>query len=143
VRERPANRWISDKTWDAVDKQAMIHRKGHLTTIITHWMGHKIKFLLAADRKQRAMNAASTVKSHPSNDAMKEAWCALKEWYRLAEDRPPPACPETMVKQTVKHVELYTRALPMGEALLFNFPHFKISDDMPTDSELCKVVGGL
>jgi hypothetical protein len=31
----------------------------------------------------------------------------------------------------------------MGEALPFNFPHFKISDDMPTDSELRKVVGGL
>jgi hypothetical protein len=31
----------------------------------------------------------------------------------------------------------------MGEALLFNFPHFKISDNMPTDSELRKVVGGL
>ena len=31
----------------------------------------------------------------------------------------------------------------MGEALLFNFPHFEISDDMPTDSEIRKVVGGL
>jgi hypothetical protein len=31
----------------------------------------------------------------------------------------------------------------MGEALPFNFPHFEISDDMPTDSEIQKVVGGL
>ncbi len=59
------------------------------------------------------------------------------------EDQPPPACPETMVKQTAERVELYARAPPMGEAFLFNFPHFKISNDMPTDSELRKLVGGL
>jgi hypothetical protein len=48
---------------------------------------------------------------------MKEAWSLwsnLKEWYRLAEDQPPPACPETMVKQMAEHVELYARAPPMG-----------------------------
>jgi hypothetical protein len=31
-RERPANQWILDKTWAAVNKQAMMHRRGHLTT---------------------------------------------------------------------------------------------------------------
>ncbi len=61
----------------------------------------------------------------------------------MAEDRPPPASPKTMVRQTAEHVELYARAPPMGEALPFNFPHFEISDDMPTDSEIRKVVGGL
>ena len=61
----------------------------------------------------------------------------------MAEDQPPPASPETMVRQTAEHVELYARAPPMGEALPFNFPHFKISNNMPTDSEIRKVVGGL
>jgi hypothetical protein len=93
VREHPANRWISDKTWVAVDKQATMHRKGHQTTAITCWMGHEIKSLLTAARKQRAANTASTVESHLSNGAMKEAWRALKGWYRLTEDQPPPACP--------------------------------------------------
>ncbi len=143
VRERPANRWISDKTWVAVNKRATMHRKGHLTTYYARRMGREIKSLLAADCKQRAANAASTVKSHLSNGAMKEAWQALKGWYRLAEDRPPPASPKTMVRQTAKHVGLYARAPPIGEALPFNFPHFEISNDMPTDSEIQKVVGGL
>ncbi len=61
----------------------------------------------------------------------------------MAEDQPLPASPKTMVRQTAKRVELYARAPPMGEALPFNFPHFKISDNMPTDSEIRKVVGGL
>ncbi len=61
----------------------------------------------------------------------------------MAEDQPPPTSPKTMVRQMAKHVELYARAPPMGEALPFNFPHFEISNDMPKDSEIQKVVGGL
>jgi hypothetical protein len=106
-------------------------------------MGREIKSLLAVDCKQCAVNAASTIESHPSNGAVKEAWRALKGWYRLVEDQPPLASPKTMVRQMAERVELYARAPPMGEALPFNFPHFEISDDMPTDSEIRKVVGGL
>jgi hypothetical protein len=143
VRERPANRWISDKTWAAVDKRATMRRRGHLPTYYAQWIGHEIKSLLAVDPKQGAVNAASTVENHLSNGAVKEAWQALKGWYRLAEDQPPPASPETMVRQMAKHVEMYARAPPMGEALPFSFPHFEICNDMPTDSEIRKVVGGL
>jgi hypothetical protein len=74
---------------------------------------------------------------------MKEVWHTLKGWYRLVEDWPLPVCPETMVKQMAKHVELYARVPPMGAALPFNFPHFEISDNMPTDSEMQMVVRGL
>jgi hypothetical protein len=143
VRECPANRWISDKTWAVIDKRATMRRKGHLTTCLARRMGREIKSLLAADRKQRAANAASTVESHMSNGAVKEAWRALKGWYRSAEDQPPPACPETMVGQTAECVELYARAPPMGAVLPFSFPHLAILDDVPTDSEVCTVVGRL
>ncbi len=51
----------------------------------------------------------------------------------MAEDQPPPTCPETMVRQMAEHVESYVMAPPMGEALPINFPHFEISNDMPTD----------
>jgi hypothetical protein len=143
VRERPANRWISDKTWAAIDKRAALRRQRHLTTLVAHWIGREIKSFLAADCKQCATNATSTVKSHLSNGSMKEALRALKGWYRLAEDRPPPACPETMAKQTAKRVELYAKVPPMGAPLLFNFPYFKAPDGVPTDDKVCKVVRGL
>ena len=51
--------------------------------------------------------------------------------------------PETMSKQTAKRVNLYERAAPMGAPLPFNFPFFKISNDMPTDLEVHAVVRGL
>jgi hypothetical protein len=48
-----------------------------------------------------------------------------------------------MFKQTAEHMELYVRAPPMGAALPHNFPHFKISNNMATDSEMRTVVRGL
>jgi hypothetical protein len=47
---------------------------GNLPLFAAHKIGRKIKSSLAADCKQRATNAASTVESHLSNGAMKEAW---------------------------------------------------------------------
>jgi hypothetical protein len=115
---------------------------GNLPLTAAHRIGRKIKSSLAADRKQRAANAASTVESHLSNGAVK-AWQALKGRYRAAEDRPPPACPETMAKQTAEHVELYARAPPMGTSLPFNFLYFEIPDGIPTDEEIRAMVSEL
>ncbi len=106
-------------------------------------IGRKIKSSLAADRKQCATNAVSTVKSHLSNGAMKEAWRALKGWYWAAEDRPPPACPETMAKQMAGRVKLYTTAPPMGSSLPFNFLDFEIPDSVPTNEKIRAVVSWL
>jgi hypothetical protein len=142
-RERPANRWTLDKSWKVIDQQATLRRMGNLPPAATRRIGCEIKSSLAADCKQRAANAASTVESHLSNGAVKEAWRALKGWYRAAEDRPPPACPETMAKQTAERVELYARAPPMGTSLPYNFPYFKIPDGVPTNKEIRAVVLGL
>jgi hypothetical protein len=78
---------------------------GNLPLTAACWIGHEIKSSLAADCTQCAADAASTVESHLSKGAIKEAWCALKGWYWAAEDRPPPACPETMAKQMAERVE--------------------------------------
>ena len=103
-------------------------------------MNCEIKPLLAMDCKQRTANAASIVESHLSTGAVKEAWHALKGWYRSAEDQPSPACPDTMDNQMAKRVELYERATPMGAPLPFNSPFFEISNNMPTDLEVHTVV---
>ncbi len=61
----------------------------------------------------------------------------------MAVDRPPPACHDTMVKQTAERVELYARAPPLGPPLPYNFPSFAIPDKLPMDSEVRMVVRGL
>ena len=48
-----------------------------------------------------------------------------------------------MVKQMAERMELYAKVPHMGAALPHNFLHFEISDNTPTDSEMCTVVRGL
>jgi hypothetical protein len=121
----------------------MLRRTGNLPLTAVRWIGYEIKAPLAVDCTPCAAQVASTVQSHLSNGAVKEAWRALKGWYWAAEDRPPPECPEMMVKQMAERVELYARAPPMGTPLPFNFPHFKIPDGFPTDNKIQAVVSGL
>jgi hypothetical protein len=116
---------------------------GNLPLTTACRIGCEIKSSFAADHKQCASNAASTVESHLSNGAVKEAWRTIKGWYRVAEDRPPPAFPETMAKQMAKCMELYARAPPMGNSLPFNFPYFEIPDGVPTNKEIRAMVLGL
>jgi hypothetical protein len=66
---------------------------GYLPLTNARRISREIKSSLAADRKQRAANVASTVESHLGNGAVKEAWRALKGWYQAVENHPPPACP--------------------------------------------------
>jgi hypothetical protein len=142
-RERLANQWIPDKSWEVIDQQATLRRMGNLPLTNAHRISRKIKASLAANCKQHATNAASTVESHLGNGAMKEAWRALKGWYRAAENCLPPACPETIAKQTAKRMELYASAPPMGTPLPFNFPYFEIPDGVPTNNKIRAVVSGL
>jgi hypothetical protein len=80
----------------------MLRRMGNLTLTVVRRIGRKIKSSFAADCTQHTTNAASIIKSHLSNGALKEAWCALKGWYRAMEDRPALVCPETIEKQMAK-----------------------------------------
>ena len=106
-----------DKTWAAIDKRARLRQQGNLPLHVARQLGREIKASLAADRRQRVVNAATEVESHLGAGAVKEAWRTLKGWYRLAVDRPPPACHDKMVKQTAERVELYVRAPPLGPPL--------------------------
>ena len=115
---------------------------GNLPLTVAHWIGRKIKPSLVVDHTQCTANTTLTIKSHLSNRAPKEAWNALKGWYRAVEDCPTPVCPKTMEEQTAKCMELYAWAPPRGVAFPFNFPHFATPDGVPTNKEIHKVVVG-
>ncbi len=78
MRECPANQWISDKTWVAINKMAMLRRQGDLPLHVAHPLGWEIKASLSVDCKQRAANATTEVEGHLGAGDVKEAWRTLK-----------------------------------------------------------------
>ncbi len=79
----------------------------------------------------------------PHSGEFVEAWCYLKGWYCLAEDRAPKACPETLAHQTVERVELYMAFTPPGWEMHINVPPTAVHDEPPMDQEIRGVVGQL
>jgi hypothetical protein len=112
LRERPANSWITATMWQLVDHRAI--RKGMLSQTAARRLGRQVRAHLAADRLERAKNAASKIKGCLAAGDFVEAWRHLKGWYRTAEDQAPKACLETLASQTAERVELYTAVHPPG-----------------------------
>jgi len=106
-------------------------------------LGRKIKACLKADRLKRGETTVSNVEGCLAAGEYIEAWHYLKGWYRLAEDRAPKPCPETLAKQTDVRIQLYTAFPPPGWAMRFNVDPFDVPAAAPTDSELRAVVGKL
>jgi hypothetical protein len=142
-REHPANKWITDATWNVVDYCTMLRRKGMLLQAVARNLGRKIKACLKADRLKRAATTALNVKGCLAAGEYIEAWHHLKGWYCSAEDRAPKPCPETLAKQTDKRIKLYTAVPPPGWAMQLNVDPSDVPAAAPTDSELRAVVGNL
>ena len=140
LRERPANSWITTKTWKLVDHHAMLCRKGMLSQTAARSLGWQVKVQLAADRIKRAKNTALTIKGCLAVGDFVEAWRNLKGWYCLVEDRAPKACPETLASQTAERVELYTTVPPPGWLMPINMTPIPVPDGTPTDHEIREVV---
>jgi hypothetical protein len=114
-----------------------------LSQTVARNLGRKIKACLKADRLQRAATTASNDKRCLVVGEYIEAWHHLKEWYHLAEDWVPKPCPEMLVKQTDKRIQLYTAVPPPGWAMQLNVDPSGVPDAAPSNSELRAVVGQL
>mmetsp|Transcript_7501 Transcript_7501/g.17019 ORF Transcript_7501/g.17019 Transcript_7501/m.17019 type:complete len:226 (-) Transcript_7501:948-1625(-) len=91
-RALKSNSWISDATWQLVDRRAQLRRRGMLSQAGTRKLGREIKASLKSDRKTRAATAASTIEGHLDAGGLKEAWRCLKGWYANATDKAAKPC---------------------------------------------------
>ena len=73
VRARPANAWISQSTWDLVDRRASLRKSGSLSQQQGRVLGRSIRQALKADRALRAATVAKEVDSHVEAGDPKEA----------------------------------------------------------------------
>jgi hypothetical protein len=143
ARKRPPNAWISDATWDLVDRRARLDRSGKLTQQSSRQLGRQIKASLKTDRAARAAKAASNVESHLNSGLLEEAWRELKGWYRIAEDKAPKPCYESLQKQTQERIDLYARVAPPGQSIPINVEPTPVDDSVPDDAEIRSKVKGM
>jgi len=136
ARERPQNAWISDTTWAIIDHKAMLRRGGRLPKASEHSLGRKINQSLKKDRETRAANHADSMESHLNNGDLKEAWRVVQRYTRVAEERGPTPCFDSMVKQTQERKELYAKVPPPGDPIPINVEPSPVRDEVPEEPEI-------
>jgi hypothetical protein len=77
------------------------------------------------------------IKAELEKGDVKEGFCLLKGWYRVALETMSCPCPQKMVQQMEEWVELYRpRGDSLGEPLLINLQGPAIPDDMPFNHKI-------
>ena len=135
-RERRENAWISDATWEFVDRRAEMRKAGILCQREARRLQRKIRASLKADRQERARRAGEAANAELATGNIREAFRHLKGWYREAGEISPRPCLQTMEQQTAERVELYGRVPPPGDPIPINVDAFDVNDGVPPDEEI-------
>ena len=76
------------------------------------------------------------MESHLNNGDLKEAWRVVQGYTRVAKDKGPTPCFESMVKQTCERRELYAKVPPPGDPIPINVDAFPVRDEVPEEPEI-------
>ena len=111
----------------------MLRRGGRLPKNEDQSLDRKIDQSLKKDRETRTENHADEMGSHLNNGDLKEAWRVVQRYTRIAEDKGPTPCYESMVKQTQERKELYTKVPPPGDPITINVEKSPVQDEVPPE----------
>ena len=77
-------------------------------------LGHRVRLLLAGDRKRHAAEAGTAVETllTPPPPPIKEVWCWINGLYKTANNRPTPRTHIVLEQTTAEQVTLYQRVPP-------------------------------
>jgi len=136
-----SNSWISDPTWRLIDQRTASRKIGNQTT--TRQLGRQVKRALHGDRMARAAAAAASACSLLEEGKIRDAFGAIKGWYKSASPRPAKPSIEELELTRAEYKNLYSAEEP-SEA---PFPIFAepsdINDGPPTESEVVESLNTL
>ena len=142
-RERRA--WISDSTWQLVDRRRNLMRQPHHAQAEARRLRRQIRKAFEADRNLRTAAAGAAIESKLAQHDLQGAWDVLKHWYRQAEERAPKPSRQDLRTVTEERVALYQQEPPgnLGPPVPVTVAPFHISDDVPQEGEIAEAVRGL
>ncbi len=141
--KRKQNDWISEESWRLIAHRAMLRHTGRLCQAGGCRLHRQISASLQKDWADRTAHIGALIELELAGGNVQEAFRHLKGWYRAASDMQAKPCNQTMERQTLEQVDLYTQRELPGDPLLINVAPIEINDDVPSDGELREVVGKL
>jgi len=141
-KKGPWNDCISEETWRRIAHRAM-SSAGCLCQTGGRRLHRQIGAALRNDRRDRTARVGENIVTELAGGNVQEAFRHLKGWYRAASETQSKPCYHTMVCQTSEQVNLYAWRQSPGDPLPLHLTTVEIDDNVPTDSEIRTVAGGL
>ena len=128
------NSWISDRTWKLIDRRADARKSGSKALIRA--LSRCTQRALRDDRKARAEAAADAACALLNEGKIREAFGAIKGWYRDVGPRPPKPSREEINFTGAEYENLFSEEEPVGDPIPIRVDAVDINDDPPTEEEV-------
>ena len=136
-----SNLWISSNTWALMDRRVNARRRGDSQLVKD--LGRLIRKGLNADRKARTARVAGVIERHLNNRQPREAFQALKGWYRDAGPRPTLPSREEINVTRIEYQNLFQRSTPVHPLLPIHIDPVHIDDSVPSEEEISEIISTL
>jgi hypothetical protein len=130
--------WISDATWQLVDRKASVRKRGDSRTLRS--LKILVRRAFRKDRRNRAKVAAQEAQLYLEEGEIKKAFGAIKGWYRDVGPRPAAPSWEDINTTREEYIQLYNPQVPVGDPIPIHVEPFAIRDDAPSEDEVIDAV---
>ena len=128
------NSWISDRTWKLMDRKADARKMG--STTLKRALTRVMRRSICKDRTARAEAAANEACIFLERSEIRNAFGAIKGWYKDVGPRPPKPSREEIDATRAEYEKLYTDTPPVGDPIPILVEAAEIDDDPPTEGEV-------
>jgi len=133
--------WISIDTWKLIDQKAEARRTGNVEQL--RCLKREVARSLHKDRKNRCAAVAATIQSFLHLGKIRDAFNAVKGWYRDLGPRPPLPSREDLQLTCAEYENLFSQETPSEDPIPLHIPQFTIVDEPPLEQEVVQALGKL
>jgi exonuclease III len=135
--------WISAETWRLIDRKAFARRGGIGDAVELQTLKRLVRRALKKDRQARCEAVANTAQTHLEGGRIREAFGALKGWYRDAGPRPSKPSREDINLTRAEYKNLFAEEAPSEDPIPTHVDPFTINDAPPDEDEVVAILNKL
>jgi hypothetical protein len=114
--------WISSETRKLIDQKAEARRTGNVERL--RCLKREVTRNLHKDRKNRCAAVAATIQSLLHNGRIRDAFTAVKGWYRDLGPRPPLPSRQDLQLTSAEYENLFSQEAPSEDPIPLHVPQF-------------------
>ena len=126
--------WISAEAWVKIDQKSAARRDGNVD--LASRIGRQLRGVLRRDRRIRCEKVADTIAVELGRGNIRDAFSALKGWYRADGPRPPLPSREELDLTRAEYNNLYQHQIPTSPPIPIHTNPFAIDDTPPDEYEV-------